>query len=294
MLGETGLMPSMDHYCSRKSLTRRLSLAVGLGCVVFCSNQLGFLNPAAAQSKEQLTPIQREIERQHQRLSSSDKEEQRDALMRLGNMKRPDASRVAAEKLNDVAPMIRVAAMHAITSLPQSEAVERLTPLLQDKLEFVRREAAYSLGEVRSRTAIETLSNSLINDKESSVRAAAAIALGEIRDEAAVNVLTQVLSGNSSAKGKKSKKTENDFVLRAAAQALGLIRSRAAVPVLVSVLSNETMPSDVRREAATSLGAIGDPSAEPALRAALHSADPYLSDAARSALRALAMARRTN
>src|ERR1700674_1882074 len=63
-----------------------------------------------AQNSGQLTPVQREIERQRQRLSSSDVEERRDALMRLGNMKRPDASRVAAGGLNDTEVQVRVAA----------------------------------------------------------------------------------------------------------------------------------------------------------------------------------------
>jgi len=99
-----------------------------------------------AQSGGQLTPIQREIERQRQRLSSSDVEERRDALMRLGNMKRPDASRVAAAGLNDQELKVRVAAAHAVVFLPTAEAAGLLLPLLQDRAEFIRREASYALG----------------------------------------------------------------------------------------------------------------------------------------------------
>ena len=74
--------------------------------------------------------------------------------------------------------------------------------------------------------------------------------------------------------------------MRAAAHSLGQIRSRSSVTVLIAALENETNPSDVRREAATALGLIGDASAASALRAALASADPYLSEAAREAVEA--------
>ena len=243
------------------------------------------------QGSDHLTPIQREIERQRQRLSSAEPEERRDALMRLANLKRPEASRVAAAGLKDPAPIVRATAVHAVLSLPQAEGAAELIPLLQDKLEFVRRETAYALGETRSRSAVEALSNLLLFDKEAGVRAAAAIALGQIGDEAAVNALSQVLNGTAPTKGKKKKASANEFVMRAAAHSLGQIRSRSSVTVLIAALENETSPGDVRREAATALGLIGDASAASALRAALASADPYLSEAARESLRRLRIAR---
>ncbi|HEY9283975.1 MAG TPA: hypothetical protein VIP46_11030, partial [Pyrinomonadaceae bacterium] len=52
---------------------------------------------AARQNQNALTPVQREIEKQRARLSSSDAEERRDAVTRLGAMRRPDASRAAAQ-----------------------------------------------------------------------------------------------------------------------------------------------------------------------------------------------------
>jgi len=245
-----------------------------------------------AQGGDRLTSMQREIERQRQRLSSAEVEERRDALMKLANLKRPDASRIAVTGLNDPAPMVRVAATHAILSLPPQEAVTLLTPLLQDKLEFVRRETAYALGETRSRAAVEPLVKVLLGDKEAGVRGAAAVALGEIRDESAVPALAQVLGlPTPPQKKKKSKPRENEFVLRAAARSLGQIRSRAAVDILIAALGNEDYTSDVRREAAIALGLIGDPAAVPALRAAFSSDDPYLSDAAREALRRLRVSR---
>lgn len=245
--------------------------------------------PIIGQGNERLTPIQREIERLRQRLISGDVEERRDALTRLGNLRRPDASRVAAAGLGDLAPIVRVTAAHAILSLPPADAAALLIPLLQDKLEFVRREAAYALGQTRSRTAVSPLANLLTSDKDAGVRGAAAVALGEIGDESAVPSLSQVLTGRTEKK-KKAKTAENEFVMRAAARSLGQIRSRSGVEVLIAALADDTNDNDVRREAATALGLIGDPSAGPALQAAFASSDPYLSEAAREALRLLKLA----
>jgi HEAT repeat protein len=239
-----------------------------------------------AQNSDQLTPVQREIERQRQRLSSSDIEERRDALMRLGNMKRPDASRVAAAGLNDTEVQVRVAAAHAVVFLPPTEAAALILPLLQDRAEFIRREAAYALGETHSRTAVARLAELLSGDKEAAVRGAAAVALGQIGDETAVTALSQALSGIK----KKKAAPADEFLMRAAAHSLGQIRSRAGLPALIAALSGDQNPLDVRREAAAALGLIGDPSAAPALRAALDSSDPYLAEAARRALRQLATA----
>jgi HEAT repeat protein len=243
---------------------------------------------ASAQDTRNLTPSQAEIERQRQRLESSDVEERRDAIMRLGSMRLAAASRAALPALSDVSPIIRATAAKAILSLDAEESVSSLLPLLNDKDEFVRREAAYALGLTRSRGATAALGDRLLNDKEDGVRAAAAVALGHIADEAAAVALVGTLAPDLSAPANKKRKPEqNVFVLRAAATALGHIKSRAGTAALISVLSNEKLPSDVRRESARSLGLIGDRSAEPALRAASTAADPYLAQIATEALKKL-------
>jgi HEAT repeat protein len=218
------------------------------------------------------------IQQQQQRLNSSDVEERRDAVMRLGAMRREAASRAVLPALQDSAPIVRATATKAILSLGSDASAGYLLPLLNDKDEFVRRETAYALGHTRSRTATSALSERLLTDKEDGVRAAAAVALGEIADEAAVVPLVQALS---------STKKPNMFVLRAAAVALGKIRSRAGTAALIATLGNEKLPSDVRREAARSLGLIGDPAAADALRAASTDPDPYLSEIAFEALKKL-------
>ena len=243
---------------------------------------------ASAQEMRNLTPAQIQIEKQRERLSSSDTEERRDAVMRLGSMRLPAASRAALPALNDASPIVRATAAKSILSLGADESVSSLLPLLNDKDEFVRREVAYALGLTRSRAATSALSERLLSDKEDGVRAAAAVALGQIADEAAVIALVGTLAPELSAPAKKKRKPEeNVFVLRAAAASLGQIGSRAGTAALISVLSNEKLPSDVRRESARSLGLIGDQTAVPALRAASTAADPYLANIASEALKKL-------
>jgi HEAT repeat protein len=253
-------------------------ILIGVGIGLTCSH------PGLAQ-ENRLTPIQQRIQVQQRRLSSASVEERRDALMQLGAMNHPDASRIAMSALNDSEPVVRVTAAHAMAALPASDASAALIPLLTDKQEFIRREAANVLGATRSRAAVQPLIQLLTTDKEASVRAAAAMAFGKIQDEAAVVSLANVLIGT--ANGKKSKTRENEFVRRSAARALGEIRSRAAVPPLIATLSDEQNEIDVRRAAAEALGAIGDATAVPALKTAVDSNDPYLSEAARTALRRL-------
>src|SRR6266849_4988206 len=183
-------------------MMRRLAVVAGIVIAVAIAAPFG-----VAQSAGQLTPIQRELERQRQRLSSSDIEERRDALMRLGNLRRPDASRVAAAGLNDLEVQVRVAAAHAVVFLPPDEAAGLLLPLLQDRAEFIRREAAYALGKTRSGGAVGRLTELLSGDKEAAVRGAAAVALGQIGDETAVNALSLALSGT----GKKKAGPGDEF-----------------------------------------------------------------------------------
>jgi HEAT repeat protein len=256
---------------------RSLAIAVAIVAAI-----LAAATTKADQGNDRLTPVQREIERQRLRLSSLEVEDRRDALMRLGNLKRPDASRAAAAGLRDAVPVVRVTAMHAVLWLPTREAVALVIPLLSDKAEFVRREAASALGRTRDRSAAPALINALA-DKKASVRGASAIALGELGDDSAVQPLSNLLTG-----AKKKRSFEDEFVLRAAARSLGQIANRAAVPALIATLENQASAPDTRREAAIALGAIGDAAAIPALQAAFSSGeDPYLTEAARLAMRAI-------
>jgi len=236
-------------------------------------------------AKRSLTQSQLEIDKQRQRLSSSEVEERRDALMRLAALRHPEASRVAVSALDDAAAIVRATASGAVQWLPAEEGAAALLPLLGDKDEFVRQEAAYALGRTKSRSAVTPLIEQLAKDRKDGVRGAAAVALGQIADEAAVASLAQFLSPQTSLPGAKARKENNVFVLRAAAVSLGQIGSRAGLPALVAALEDERTTDDVRREAARALGLIGDPAAEPALRKVLTARDAYLSFAAHEALR---------
>jgi HEAT repeat protein len=252
----------------------------------------------SASSSSQLTPFQLEVENQRRRLSSSETEERRDAVMRLGSMKRPESSRAAATGLRDSAAIVRASSARAVLSLPPDEAAALLIPLLQDRDEFVRQETSYALGESRSLKAVSALASILERDKKDSVRGAAAVALGQIGDESAVVPLAQLLGRRVAASGlinrvRRSKKDENEFVRRAAAHSLGEIRSRAAVPQLTAVLLDERAPDDIRREAATALGLIGDPASVAAFRAVLTTRDPYLARIAYESLLKIAPAEAT-
>lgn len=269
----------MTHYLNSNLWWR---IVVTISVVASCAMFPTFVQ---GQESTRLTPVQREIERQRQRLGSLEAEERRDALMRLANLRRPEASRAAAAALNDTSPAVRAAAAHAIISLPNQEAATLLLPLLKDKSEFVRREIVFALGEARHPSAVSALVDLLTRDKEHSVRAAAAIALGEIGDGAAVPALSQIIAGGGSKK-KKSKSDEEEFVVRSAVRSLGQIGSRSAVPTLISALQNESNSIDTRREAAVGLGLLGDTAALPALNAAFQAnTDPYLSEAAQIAIR---------
>jgi HEAT repeat protein len=243
-----------------------------------------------AQNMSALTPAQREIERLRAQLSSSEVEARRDALVRLGNLGRVESSRVAAGSLNDASEVVRATAAHAALSLPANEFVDLLVPMLNDKSEFVRQQVAYALGESKSNRAVPALVASLAGDKQDSVRGAAAVALGNIADQAAVLSLTAILDGGQlpAVNGKKKKsagRKENEFVARAAAHSLGRIRSPLAVPSLARALNDPNSPADLRREAAEALGAIGDASASPALRATRENEDPHLAAIVTQALK---------
>ena len=286
-------MPEYEFMIIRASALRNGGWTLCLVALVILT--AGIKIPVFAQDRatgstvSELTPRQREIERQRSRMQSSDAEERRDAIMKLGSMRHPDSSRVAAIGLADAIPIIRATAAGAVLALPRKEAVGVLLPLLKDKKEFVRQQVAYALGHVGSSTAVADLITTLVRDKQPGVRAAAAVALGLIADDTASGPLARVLDPGfrlsvNAGVDNKQKREENTFVQRAAARALGQIRSRASVPALILTMHNTHTTNDVRREIAYSLGLIGDMAAVPVLRETLSASDPYL---ARNAYEAL-------
>lgn len=241
-------------------------------------------------------------------------EQKRDTLFQIRNLESAEASRLAIPALKDEAEIVRATAAFSVIFLPEDEAAQVLLPLLQDKSEFVRREAVYALGKVGSPAANNPLLQILQKDKNSEIRNAAVIALGQIGDVSAVTALTQILQ--------RKPKAKEEFTRRSAAKSIGQIAQSLknqkielntptsflpekyknsenpryanliknfpvfldANNVLIQTLQNPRELEDVKREAAFALGAIGDESALPVLRANLNNPDYYLAEISAEAI----------
>lgn len=277
-----------EHLDVRRNVARLgfLSILAVAACCIFASSVF-----AQRPDCTRLTPLQCEIETERVRLASPDAEARRDAVTRLAALNRPEASRVAAAALTDASSIVRATAAHALLPLGARAAAASILPLLRDRDEFVRREAAYALGDTRSNGATDALINLLETDKSPAVRAAAAVALGEIADPSAAPALAQAVAARASdarlagnVKSRRKRETD-EFVRRSAARALGILKDPRAVPALASALTDKRSTDDLRREAARALGAIGDPAAVVALRPLVESRDPYLSLIAQDSLK---------
>lgn len=254
-----------------------------------------------------------------EKINRGDTEQKRDALFQIRNLESAESSRVAVPALTDKAEIVRATAAFSVVFLPKDEASSVLLPLLTDKKELVRREAAYALGKVGNPNAINALVQVLQKDKVADVKNACIVALGEIGDVAAIDALTRILQRKS--------KAEEEFAHRAAARSVGQIAQimqtnnpeirtpesflreksspiekpkhpklteifpifRAAVNVLIETLQNPRESSDVKREAAFALGAVGDETAVAVLRANLQAEDYYLAAIAKEALRKISV-----
>lgn len=246
-------------------------------------------------------------------------EQKRNALFQIRNLKSEEASRLAIPALRDGEIIVRATAAFSVIFLPKDEAVQVLLPLLQDKSELVRREAAYALGKVGNPAAINSLLQILQRDKILEVRNAAVIALGNIGDVSAVEALTQIF--------RRRAKAEEEFMRSSAAKSIGRIAQalqnrktevstptsflpgesepfekpryanlienfpvfRNANNLLINILQNPREAQEVKREAAFALGAIGDESALPVLRANLTNQDYYLAEISKEAIRKISL-----
>jgi HEAT repeat protein len=181
-----------------------------------------------------------------------------------------------ASCLSDRSPKVRASAAAALAEVGQQNDVHLLiTVLAKDKDEFVRRTAAYSLAVFQGTQRSAALTAAL-KDKSAQVRGAAAVALGSRAEPNAVRALSAALSD------------KDPFVRAQAARALGVNESGAsqAGASLVKLLTSDP-DSEVKRQAATALGRIGDRSALDVLAQAALDKDPYLAQAAQEAIAAI-------
>lgn len=239
-------------------------------------------------------------------------EAKRSALFEIRDLRSSSASRLAIPALLDKEPIVRATAAASVVFVPKNEASSSLIPLLNDKSEFVRRESAYALGDVQDRVATAPLIRLLQGDKIMEVRTAAAISLGKIGDASAIESLFAILGTRP--------REDDEFLRRSAARSIGQIAQISvtgnpsvltpqnflpekfkdlgssdaigpvsqvfgrAAEILTNVLRNKSESDDTRREAAFSLGAIGDQRAIPLLQTYLSDPDPYLAEICREAL----------
>src|SRR2546423_12105233 len=80
-------------------------------------------------------------------IRSGNVEQKREALFQIRNLRTQEASRTAIPALKDRNEMVRATAATSVVFLPKLDATAVLFPLLADKAPFVRREAAYAMGE---------------------------------------------------------------------------------------------------------------------------------------------------
>ena len=152
--------------------------------------------------------------------------------------------------------------LHIMEVLSNLKGINPLISALKDSDWRVRMGAAYALGKIKDSRAVESLISAL-KDSEWRVREKAAKALGEIKDSRAVEPLISAL------------KDESWWVRKAAAIALREINpkwmeteeAKRKVPEFISALKDKD--SDVRWEAAETLGKIKDPRAVEPLISAL-------------------------
>jgi HEAT repeat protein len=216
---------------------------------------------ASAQSNEK----ESEVARLAARLKSSDEEERYDSVIHLGSIRTQASANALKLALNDASEKVRQAALEGLNGMRDTQLIPVFTErLTNDKSIFVRKTAAYALGNLQSPLATPSLVAAL-KDKEQEVRSAAIVAIGQYRDTSAIRPLINSLADKA------------DFVRAYAAYALGINGKDAteAVPAIVRLFTSDD-DLEVRRQAAHALGRIGDRSALPHLERARHSSDPYL------------------
>jgi hypothetical protein len=170
----------------------------------------------------------------------------------------------------------------------------------------LRARAADALGEVLDGAGAAPLSAALAGDLDPQVRAAAARALDRLNSPGSNGELATALADGDAtvrlaaltaathvhgfsdiaAVARLLSDSASPEVRRHAASALGAMRARDAVPALITMLSHET-DAVARAEAAHALGLIGDPSAKDAVRAAAQDPDAFVRDASAIAARRL-------
>lgn len=180
----------------------------------------------------------------------------------------------------------RLSPLGKVREAAKRSDVAYLIDALTDTDVFVRREAAYRLGEARSEAAVSPLCR-LLSTSDAQLRVLAVIALGRIGDDKAIPTLYELAVADDAPVGARVN----------AMAALGELGDRRAVSLLGSVVANtdlgtnEGLPTRDRRAyrrwAAARLAELRDADAIPVLERAKHGAPVRDRIAFRKALRSL-------
>lgn len=217
--------------------------------------------------------IEPEAARWIAQLKSPNEEERFDAAIELAHLEDEAASSALALALTDPAPRVRGAAAAGLADRSETYITQLASCIAKDKSSFVRATAAHALAAFTGPERTAALVAAL-KDKNLEVRGAASVALADHADALAVSPLIAALSDNTA------------FVRLHSARAIGVNgrAAREAVPTLTRLLSGDR-DNEVRRQAATALGRIGDRSGLAALELTKTDPDPYLAQASVEATR---------
>ncbi|MCB9644699.1 MAG: HEAT repeat domain-containing protein [Myxococcales bacterium] len=198
-------------------------------------------------------------------LTDSDRRVREVTIGALGQLGRASLGNLRIALKNDWW-FIRARAARYIAELKPKDAVELLTPLLEDDNEQARQAAAKMLGQLGTK-ALPALINALSQKRFLSLRWIAAVEIGRFRSEAtpAISALTEALSADDAR------------VRLAAAEALSYIGPAAQASA--EALSKRIQDPDerVRLTSAEALGNLGEQAAEtaiPALKKGLKDSNP--------------------
>lgn len=204
------------------------------------------------------------------------------------------------ELLEDENSSMRIGAARALGNGQDGRAVVPLIGALQDENISVGAEAAASLGKLNDTRAIGPLIEAL-DENETPLQKTAAASLARI-GEPAVEPLIQALAGDKSERGAAAWalgeignvraaeplmqlfKSSDEKTRKNVVEALARLNDTGSVEQMIQILADRQEKSDLRMDAASALGALGDSRARSALLDAMTESDTMIQMRAAEAL----------
>lgn len=210
------------------------------------------------------------------------------AAWALGRLGLKEAVSAIAELLNDKVGHVRAAAALALGTLGAKETIEMLGKLLEDSDKDVSWKAAFSLAQMDRKEGLLHLRKLLVNES-GAIQVSSVEALARLGDKESIPALMKLLNegkglvraraafalgslgATEASRDLQNVFLSNDFdlmTLGMAIEALGKLKAQDAVVTIKAALGIKHML--VRRSAIRALGAMGDKSSLPVLKALLH------------------------